>query len=84
MGLSRPEVELLSLREWVLRSQAYRRTERQAWERTLCLVNTVGGLAGADPITLDDLQDGKHPRRDGRARYEALKGRHIDWITTTS
>jgi len=81
MGCSRAEIRVMSLRAFTLRLQAHRRSERAEWQRTLALVNTVGAIAGADPVSMDELQGQRRPQ-SSQQEYEALKGRHIEWCTT--
>ena len=69
----------MSLAEWQARRQAYNANERAAWERTLAVVNTVRGVVGGDPISMDSSPQ-RTPKRSDREGYEALKGRHMDWI----
>lgn len=79
-GATRHELHTMSLQEWQCRLQAYNANERAEWGRTLAVVNTVRGIVGGDPI---DMDGGTQPRQDrdtGREQYEALKGRHMDWI----
>lgn len=83
MGCDRAEIRTMSLQAFILRLQAHERTERQKWQRTLALVNTARQMGGNEPIRLTDMLDGALPGSSSREEYEALKGRHIDWITNS-
>ena len=59
--------------------QAHERRERNEWRRSLGIINTIIGIMGGDPITMDALQD-KAQTSSKREAYEAWKGRNMKWI----
>lgn len=79
-GASRRELHTMSLQEWSARLQAYNANERAEWSRALAVVNTVRGIVGGDPVEMGASAQPRHDRDTRREAYEALKGRHMDWI----
>lgn len=80
-GLTPADARGLTFREWTLMEQAAQRTDRGEWRRTLAIVNTVIGIMGGDPITMDGLQEKAKPTSD-REAWEAWKGRNMQWISS--
>lgn len=81
MGLSREEVELLSWREFILRSQAHERTERRQDRRMLQVVNHIRGVVGADPLPSlwGAPSSSPPPSRTDRDALDAMKYRWRHW-----
>lgn len=72
----------MSLREFILRRQAKMREERNDLRQELMVVNTMRGLVGERPITLERLVEaGRGPTEEERRDYEALKGRYPEFAT---
>jgi glutathione S-transferase len=61
--------------------QAHERRERAEWQRSLGVINTIIGIMGGDPITMDGLQQKARGPTD-RDAYEAWKGRNMGWISS--
>lgn len=81
MGCTRAEIQAMSLRELILRQQAYLREEKNAVRRELMVVNTIRSLVDADPVTFDELiEAGRDSREKERRDYQALKGRYPEFV----
>jgi len=81
MGLGRAEVQAMSLREFILRRQAWLRNERTAVRRQLMVVNTIIGLVDGDPVTLEDFMDAGEPEEDEDVKeIQAMKGRYPSFV----
>jgi hypothetical protein len=77
----------MSLVEWMRRVAGLELEQQERWSRQLLLVNTVRGIVGEDPLSLDDLVREGSKRRVRpeetaayRAKWDAFIGRNIDWI----
>jgi len=81
MGLGRAEVQAMSLREFILRRQAWLRNERTAVRRQLMVVNTIIGLVDGDPVTLEDFMEAGEPEEDEDVKeIQAMKGRYPSFV----
>jgi hypothetical protein len=81
MGLDRAEVQAMSLREFILRRQAWLRNERTAVRRQLMVVNTIIGLVDGDPVTLEDFMEAGEPEEDEDVKeIQAMKGRYPSFV----
>jgi hypothetical protein len=80
MGLTPREAARMSLREFFQWRRGHQRQERAEWRRQLAVVNTIIGVVDGDPVTLEDLEDSGGARRSDEEEYQALLGRHKDWI----
>jgi len=71
----------MSLREFILRRQAWLRNERTAVRRQLMVVNTIIGLVDGDPVTLEDFMDAGEPEEDEDVKeIQAMKGRYPSFV----
>lgn len=81
MGLDRPEIQAMSLQEFLLREQAHLLNEATAVRRHLMTANTILALFGEDPVDIGDFQEAGRPTDDEKQEYEALKGRYPGFVT---
>jgi len=71
----------MSLREFILRRQAWLRNERTAIRRQLMVVNTIIGLVDGDPVTLEDFMEAGEPEEDEDVKeIQAMKGRYPSFV----
>ena len=71
----------MSLREFILRRQAWLRNERTAVRRQLMVVNTIIGLVDGDPVTLEDFMEAGEPEEDEDVKeIQAMKGRYPSFV----